>query len=199
VTSPRSGPAIELTFDDGPDPVWTPAVLRALDAIGARATFYVVAPLAAANAAVVRAAAAAGHEIGLHCLEHVRHSARSRAEAERDADAALDLLVGLGVEPRRWRTPWGDVAPWTAEVAAARGLRIAGWTADTHDWRGDGWQAMLRGLRGALRPGGVVLMHDGLGPGARRADCRETVALLQPLAAWVRGRGWQLAPAGAAT
>jgi Polysaccharide deacetylase len=60
-----AAPAIELTFDDGPDPVWTPAVLRALDAIGARATFYVVAPLAREQAALVRSAAAAGHEIGL--------------------------------------------------------------------------------------------------------------------------------------
>ena len=63
--SPRSGPAIELTFDDGPDPGWTPAVLRALDAIGARATFYGVAPRATAHAGLVRAAAAGGHEMEL--------------------------------------------------------------------------------------------------------------------------------------
>jgi peptidoglycan-N-acetylglucosamine deacetylase len=192
-----AAPAIELTFDDGPDPVWTPAVLRALDAIGARATFYVVAPLAREQAALVRSAAAAGHEIGLHCMEHVRHSARTRAEVERDADRALAVLAGLGVCPRRWRTPWGDTPPWSAAVAAARGLRVAGWTADTHDWRGDPWQAMLGRLRAGLRPGGVVLMHDGIGPGARRSDCRETVALLAPLAGWVRARGWRLGPGGA--
>jgi peptidoglycan/xylan/chitin deacetylase (PgdA/CDA1 family) len=191
---PAAVPAIELTFDDGPDPVWTPAVLRALEAIGARATFYVVAPLARRHGGLVRSAAAAGHEIGLHCLEHVRHSARARHEVERDADRALDLLAGLGISPRRWRTPWGDTAEWSGEVAARRGLRVCGWSADTHDWRGDAWRPMLASLRATLRPGGVVLMHDALGPGARRSDCRETVALLGPLADWVRARGWALAP-----
>jgi peptidoglycan/xylan/chitin deacetylase (PgdA/CDA1 family) len=185
--------AIELTFDDGPDPVWTPAVLRSLEAIGARGTFFVIASRARANAALVREALARGHEIGLHCLAHVRHSRRARAEVERDTDEALAILDRLGVAPRRWRTPWGDTQPWTAEVAAARGLRLAGWTADTHDWRGDAPAAMLARLRDALRPGGVVLMHDGIGPGARRGDCRGTVALLEPLAEWVRGRGWALA------
>jgi peptidoglycan/xylan/chitin deacetylase (PgdA/CDA1 family) len=183
---------IELTFDDGPDPVWTPAVLRALEAIGARATFYVVAPRAWEHAPLVCAAAAAGHEIGLHCFEHVRHTRRTRGEVERDTDRALGVLARLGVAPRRWRTPWGDTADWTAEVAAQRGLGISGWSADTHDWRGDRWQTMLQALERDLRPGGVVLMHDGIGPGARRAGCAETAALLPPLARLVRSRGWSL-------
>ena len=189
-----AGAPIELTFDDGPDPVWTPAVLRALAAIGARATFYVVAPLARLHAPLVRAAAGAGHEIGLHCFEHVRHSRCTRREVEEDTDRALAVLSALGLAPRRWRTPWGDSAEWTAAVAARRGLSIAGWSSDTHDWRGDSWRAMLRGLEAGLRPGGVVLMHDGIGPGARRAGCAETVALLTPLARLVRSRGWSLTP-----
>jgi peptidoglycan/xylan/chitin deacetylase (PgdA/CDA1 family) len=185
---------IELTFDDGPHPVWTPAVLRALEAIGALATFYVVAPLARVHAPVVRRAAAAGHEIGLHCYEHVRHSSRERGEVERDTDRALAVLAGLGVTPRRWRTPWGDTAGWSAAVAAERRLRIAGWSADTHDWRGDSWRSMLGRLEAGLRPGDVVLMLDGVGPGARRRGCRETVALLGPLAELARARGWSLGP-----
>ncbi len=90
---------------------------------------------------------------------------------------------------RRWRTPWGDTAPWSAAVAAERGLRIEGWAADTHDWRGDDAATMLAAVLPGLAAGGTVLMHDGIGPGARRRDCRETVRLIAPLCAAVRARG----------
>jgi peptidoglycan/xylan/chitin deacetylase (PgdA/CDA1 family) len=186
---------VDLTFDDGPDAAGTPDVLRALAAAGARGTFYVVAPRAAARPDLLAAVVAAGHGVELHCHDHVRHSAMTRAEVERDTDLALETLARLGVHPFRWRTPWGDTAPWTADVAERAGLRLEGWSADTHDWRGDRADEMLARLRAVLRPGDVVLMHDGLGPGARRGHCRETAALVGPLVAWARARGWMPAVA----
>ncbi|HET6689826.1 MAG TPA: polysaccharide deacetylase family protein [Miltoncostaeaceae bacterium] len=187
--------AVELSFDDGPDPVWTPAVLDALAAEGAQATFFVLGPRALEHRGVLARIAAEGHEIGLHAWEHVRHGERTRADLERDTDRALAALAQLGVRPRRWRTPWGDVAAWTEAVAADRGLDVTGWTADSHDWRGDPAEAMLAALVPDLGPGGMVLMHDGLGPGALRGDCRETVRLIGPLCGAIRGRGWDTGPA----
>jgi peptidoglycan/xylan/chitin deacetylase (PgdA/CDA1 family) len=64
------------------------------------------------------------------------------------------------------------------EVAAEYGLRIVGWTVDTHDWRGDTAQEMFGAVRPGLRPGAIVLAHDGIGPGARRTDARETVGFV---------------------
>ena len=107
---------------------------------------------------------------------------------------ALGALGGLGIAPTRWRTPWGDRAPWTGEVAAERGLALVGWTADTNDWRGDERAAMLARLEEDLAPGGVVLMHDGVGPGALRDDCRATADLLAPLAAMAAARGLAAGP-----
>src|ERR1700759_1049130 len=77
-----------------------------------------------------------GHEVGLHCEEHVRHSTRDAAWGRADTARALERLRAVGVAPRLWRTPWGDLAPWTAEVAAELGLRIVGWAVDTPDWPG---------------------------------------------------------------
>lgn len=190
-------PALTLTFDDGPDPRWTARVLDALDACGARATFFVVAPRAAAEPALVERMVAAGHGVELHCDEHVRHSERSRDRVAADADRALARLAALGVRPRLWRTPWGDTAPWTGELAAARGLTLVGWSDDTHDWRGDDAGAIDAAIGPGLRDGAIVLCHDGLGPGARRDGCAETVAFIARAAARAHARGLALTPLGA--
>lgn len=180
---------VALTFDDGPDATWTPIILRELDRLGARATFFVVGPLARDNPGLVRAIGDRGHAVELHCWRHVRHSERSRQEVEDDTDRALEELASLGVHPARWRTPWGDAAPWTSEVAAERGLTLTGWTADSHDWRGDAAERMMAAIAPGVRAGAVVLMHDGLGPGARRRDCLQTLRLLTPLCAHIHALG----------
>lgn len=185
---------VALTFDDGPDATWTPIILRELDRLGARATFFVMGPLARDNPGLLRAIGGRGHAVGLHCWRHVRHSECSRQEVEDDTDRALEELASLGVHPARWRTPWGDTAPWSSEVAAERGLTLTGWTADTHDWRGDPAERMMAAIASDLRAGAVVLMHDGLGPGARRRDCLQTLRLLAPLCAHIRALGLGIAP-----
>ena len=168
-------PALALTFDDGPDPVWTPRLLDLLRGARARATFFPIAARAADNPAIVERMRAEGHAIGLHCHEHVRHSERDAEWLERDTDAALERLAGVAVRPSLWRTPWGDTAPWSAGIARTHGLRLIGWTADTHDWRGDGAAEMFEATRESLIDGAIVLAHDGLGPGARRESVEATL------------------------
>jgi len=172
-----------LTFDDGPDPVWTPAILAALSGGSLRATFFVIAPRAAAHPQVVAAIRAAGHAVELHCDEHVRHTEADRVAIEADTRRAIARLARLGIRPRRWRTPWGVQAPWTEEIAAEHELELYGWDVDSHDWRGDGAEQMLAAVGPELHAGAVVLLHDGLGPGARRRGCEETVRFTRMIAA----------------
>ena len=186
---PISSDSVALTFDDGPDPIWTPQILRALADAGARATFFVISTRAARHPELLAAAVDQGHEVGLHCQRHVRHTRSARAEIEADTNAALSTLTGLGVHPLRWRLPWGAHAPWSGDIARSYGLAIVDWTADTHDWRGDDAPAMLGDVAPRLGGGAVVLLHDGLGPGATRSGCAETVRLIAPLAAAIRRAG----------
>jgi peptidoglycan/xylan/chitin deacetylase (PgdA/CDA1 family) len=181
--APSLAGSVELTFDDGPDPVWTPAMLAALSGASLRATFFVVAQRAAAHPQVIAAIRAAGHAVELHCDQHVRHTEADRAAIEADTRRAIARLARLGITPRRWRTPWGVRAPWTEEIAAEHDLELYGWDVDSHDWRGDGAEQMLAAVGPELHAGAVVLLHDGLGPGARRRGCEETVRFTRMIAA----------------
>jgi peptidoglycan/xylan/chitin deacetylase (PgdA/CDA1 family) len=174
---------LSLTFDDGPDLRWTLRVLEELRRLRLRATFFVVGERVQAMPTIARAAIEAGHELQLHCHRHVRHTELSEDEIERDTGAALAALTQIGVCPTHWRTPWGISTDATLRVADARGLELVRWSIDTHDWRGDAPVAMLARARPLLARGGVVLMHDALGPGALREGCENTVELLGGLVA----------------
>lgn len=169
---------IELTFDDGPDGRTTPAVLSALARAEVRATFFMVGERVRADPRLAAAVLAAGHQVELHCDRHVRHTAMSEAEIERDARDGLAALRGVGAAPRRWRTPWGVRTENSEAVASKLGLGLVGWDHDSHDWRGDGPREMFAAIAPGLAAGGSVLMHDGLGPGSRRASSANTVALV---------------------
>ena len=182
-------PALAFTFDDGPDGVWTPRLLDLLARVRARATFFPIAARAVAHPQLIARVAAEGHAIGLHCHEHVRHSSRDLDWCRRDTSRALALLRSLGVRPSLWRTPWGDVAPWSARVASESGLRIVGWTVDTHDWRGDSAEEMLAATQPELADGAIVLAHDGVGPGARRHGAAQTIDFVALAAAHASRHG----------
>lgn len=183
---------LALTFDDGPDPEWTPRLLDLLQALDARATFFPIAARAAAHPRIVERARGEGHAIGLHCDEHFRHSERDEAWLARDTDAALRRLADLEITPTIWRTPWGDTAPWSSRIASDRDLRLVGWTADTHDWRGDSGPEMFEATRNALTDGAIVLAHDALGPGARRDSVAATLHYVALVSEHARDRGLRL-------
>jgi peptidoglycan/xylan/chitin deacetylase (PgdA/CDA1 family) len=172
-----------LTYDDGPHPVWTALVLAALERRGAHGTFFVQARRAVEHRELIETIQEGGHEVGFHCLDHVRHSQRGGDGVGTDLEIGLEMLGRIGVRPLAWRAPWGDETEATRRLAAEHGLRLWGWNVDTHDWRGDDAPRMLGALeaQGGLWDGDVILMHDGLGPGARRDGCAATVWLTDGL------------------
>lgn len=174
---------LALTFDDGPDPVWTPRLLDLLGEVGAHATFFVIAPRAARQPDLIERMSEEGHSIGLHCGEHARHPSRDLAWGRSDTSHALERLRELGAHPSLWRTPWGELAWWSGQVACEQHLRLVHWTVDTHDWRGDTATQMFDNTRERLEDGAIVLAHDGIGPGARRDDAAQTLGFVELAAA----------------
>ncbi len=174
---------VALTYDDGPDPLWTERLLVLLAEADARATFFPITPRAVVNRDLVAAMLAGGHEVGFHCYRHVRHAEQSEGELAADLATGLRQLESVAVRPRAWRAPWGQETEVSRRLAARHELRLWGWNLDSHDWRGDTAAEMQAAIRaqGGLRDGDVVLMHDGLGPGARRGDCAETLDLTRLL------------------
>jgi peptidoglycan/xylan/chitin deacetylase (PgdA/CDA1 family) len=183
---------LALTFDDGPDPRGTPAVLDALAASNTKATFFVLGERVEQNPALLARIVDEGHDVHVHGYQHLRHPECTREAVEADLNRALEAFEAAGVKPAHWRIPWGHLAQFTPELAQAHQLSIVGWTSDTHDWRGDSAEDMLAALQ--LEHGGIVLAHDGVGSGARRTTAQATADLVGPIVQKARQLGLQPGP-----
>jgi peptidoglycan-N-acetylglucosamine deacetylase len=195
--APRPGmpPAVYLTFDDGPNPDWTPPLLDALREQGVRATFFLIdAHVTSETAPVVRRIADEGHAIGLHSGERwlmLRPPEEFAAALDR---AAARIVAITGRPPCRLFRPhggWRSTAMY--EGLDRAGYTLTGWSWGMWDWH---WWQTPRSSRVAPRlarkasPGDVIVIHDGhhVNPRADRRHAAEIVRLLVPS---LRARGFE--------
>lgn len=154
---------VALTFDDGPDPVVTPAVLGLLEQAGARATFFCVGQRAEAHPEVMAAIRARGHGVGNHSYSHPSGFAlRGPVGLSREIRRAQEAIERVGGgRPRLFRAPAGIQNPWLAPALASAGLSLVSWTRRGYDTVShDGARVAARLGRG-LRAGDILLLHDG--------------------------------------
>ncbi len=186
-------PRVALTFDDGPDPAYTPRVLDALADAGVRATFFMVGRRVAAAGQIARAAAAAGHDLGNHTYSH-RHlwslpPGATVAEVDRGAAA---LAHATGAMPRYFRPPWGTFN-WAAYIRAGqlRELRVL-WSVRPEGLivAADAARMTALVVRQA-HPGAIVNLHDC---GGHPSTPRETAVALPSMIAGLRRRGFDIVP-----
>lgn len=155
-------PEVALTFDDGPDAVSTERLCDALDAVGARATFFLLADRAAARPDLV-ARVARSHEVALHGASHDPWlTVLDPGEGSARLAAARDALAAAAGRPVRWfRPPFGATSPRLCESVRRAGLTTVWCSVRPHDagpFTGDkGLVARIR----AARQGDIVLMHEG--------------------------------------
>jgi peptidoglycan/xylan/chitin deacetylase (PgdA/CDA1 family) len=165
---------VALTFDDGPDPRSTPAVLDALDRLGWKATFFVLGSQVRAAPTLAAEVAARGHEIGIHGDRHTSHLRRPVWWTVPDVARAVAVVSDVtGTVPHWFRPPYGALASSSLVAARRHGLQTVLWTSWGRDWRADADGASVTAtVEATRRPGATVLLHDSdvtSAPGSWRA------------------------------
>jgi peptidoglycan/xylan/chitin deacetylase (PgdA/CDA1 family) len=186
---------VALTFDDGPDPHYTPGLLALLGVLRVRATFFLLGHMLAANRQLGRDLVAAGHEVGLHGWSHRVLAGRDPASTHRDLLRGRDLIAEVTGQPVRWwRPPYGVLTASSLISAYQLGMTPVLWTTWGRDWTADATAASVRStVRRGLRPGATILLHDSDCTSAAGSS-QATLAALPGLVEDIRARSWRLGP-----
>ncbi|WP_371540384.1 bifunctional polysaccharide deacetylase/glycosyltransferase family 2 protein [Streptomyces sp. NBC_00466] len=189
------GHRIVLTFDDGPDPEWTPKVLDELKKYHAHAVFFVTGTMASRYPALVRRMVAEGHEVGVHTFNHPDLSYQSKSRIDRElSQTQLALAGAAGIRSSLFRPPYSSFADalddknWpVVKYIGSRGYITVLDSVDSEDWQRPGVPTILRNATPEGGQGAIVLMHDS---GGNRA---QTVAALGRYLPELQRRGYEFA------
>ena len=181
----RGSRRVALTFDDGPDPVWTPRILAILAARGVRATFFVVGERAAREPATVRAIAGAGHEVGSHGWSHTSLWLLGPRRTEGEIARTKNLLAYLaGAPPALFRPPWGMVNAAMFGALRRHRQRCVFWSIQPEGLRPAPAATQVEYVLRRAHPGAIVDLHDAEGtPGAPARLVAALPAMIDGLAA----------------
>ncbi|MGW5479466.1 polysaccharide deacetylase family protein [Streptomyces sp. NPDC004008] len=178
---------VNITIDDGPDPVWTPQVLQVLRDNGVKATFCMVGTQAQAHPDLVKAVVAAGHRLCDHTVSHDTTMDKKpeayQAQEILNAERMITKASG-GVRPMYYRAPGGAFTPYSRQLAASHGMRPLGWNVDSKDFERPGTDAVVTTVQREIANGPTVLFHDAGG------DRSQTVAALREVLPWLKQQGY---------
>jgi peptidoglycan/xylan/chitin deacetylase (PgdA/CDA1 family) len=175
---PRSSRDVFLTFDDGPNQSATERILETLATFSVPAAFFMVGNHARRYQEIGRLVAVGGHEVGNHTQSHVKLHLLSPRRIRRELESAHNTIAETtGVAPRFFRAPHGYRNPFVAAAVRRLGYRVFGWSFGVWDSARPGAAEIRRRVRAKLRPGAIVLLHDGDGydPNGDRSQTAEAL------------------------
>lgn len=182
--------AVALTFDDGPNPVATAAILDILRAERVPATFFLLGRHVDRWPELARRVASEGHGVGNHGYHHRKLHLRGPAYIRTDiALGSAAIAAATGTTPRLFRAPHGFRNPWVSGIAREFGQQTVGWTLGVWDSARPGAAEIARRALGGLKEGGILLLHDGDGYDAD-GDRMQTAEALPAIISGLRGRGF---------
>jgi peptidoglycan/xylan/chitin deacetylase (PgdA/CDA1 family) len=187
-----NGRGYALTFDDGPHPQGTPAVLELLADARVQATFFLVGEQIERNPSLAREIVAAGHETGVHCHRHRNLLRLTPQQVHEDIDRAAAIIEdATGRAPALYRPPYGVLNASALRLARGRGWRTLLWTHWGRDWEQGATAASIAGrLTDGAGEGSVLLLHDA-DDYAATGSWRETAAALPRVLQTLADRGLQ--------
>lgn len=163
--SPDSG-ILAVTFDDGPDPEVTPAVLDSLDRVGATGTFFLIGSKALEYPDLVKEIVERGHIVGNHTLNHRKLIFAGKNTTLKEIDGTQDILTEIcGERPSLFRPPYGIFDFSTIKIAEKLGLLTIVWTVLSGDYNTTGEDELMRNINGFIRPGSIIVFHDTVAGG----------------------------------
>jgi peptidoglycan/xylan/chitin deacetylase (PgdA/CDA1 family) len=183
-TEGKGPPQVALTFDDGPHPDWTPKLLDVLKKEKVKATFFVVGSMAEHYPNLVRREVADGMAVGDHSWTHPHLAGRDHEFVDGQLRRTRDVLKNLGADVSVFRPPYGSYNPSTVAQASSLKMRTIIWSIDPADYRRPSSDTIVRRIMNQLKPGAIILMHDGGG------DRSNTVAAVSTLIEQIRKRGY---------
>ncbi|MER5428347.1 polysaccharide deacetylase family protein [Streptomyces sp. NPDC002588] len=158
------GRTMVLTFDDGPDPRYTPHILDTLAEYGVRAMFFVCGEMAAYHQDLLGRMADEGHVVGNHTWSHPLLTTLTRRRIRSEMTRTSEVIEeGYGQRPRWFRAPYGAWNRAAFQIGAELGMDPLAWTIDTRDWTTPGTGSIVDRVESGAAPGVVVLSHDAGG------------------------------------
>ncbi|MET9758835.1 polysaccharide deacetylase family protein [Streptomyces sp. NPDC006372] len=158
------GRTMVLTFDDGPDPRYTPAILDTLAAYDVRAMFFVCGEMAVDHKELLARMADEGHVVGNHTWSHPLLTRLTRRQIRSEMARTSDVIEdAYGERPQWFRAPYGAWNRTTFRLGAELGMEPLAWTVDTLDWTAPGTRFIVDRVEDGAAPGVVVLSHDAGG------------------------------------
>lgn len=163
--------AVALTFDDGPDPAFTPRILEVLDDYGVEATFFALGHNARQHSGLLRDVVAAGHEIGSHGWTHLNLAKASPEETEREIDYGTGLVEENAEVPVRvFRPPYGRFNEAAIRLLAERPIDMFVWSVTRGALATIEPEDVAAHIKGEAGPGDIIDLHDGIGRGTFQPD-----------------------------
>ena len=187
------GKEIAITFDDGPGPATTP-ILDILDTAEIKAAFFMLGENVKRRPDVAREVYARGHEIGNHTFHHknlytYRDSTLVKLLEEDIRKGAEIINEVTGYTPRYMRVPYGYYRSWIDKVTAKQHIDVVHWTFGC-DWKKMSEEEMIQGYLSAVKPGAILLFHDG---GSTRQR-KKTINILLPIIKAIQEKGYTIVP-----
>jgi peptidoglycan/xylan/chitin deacetylase (PgdA/CDA1 family) len=177
--------SVALTFDDGPS-AYTGPLLAELEALHAPATFFVIGRQVPASARLLARMVADGDVVGNQTWDHVDVSRDGRQAARQIERTNAVIAAETGVWPCLFRPPYGSTSPALDAQVKALGMWMVLWSVDPTDWALPGTATIVGRVLAAVRPGAIVLLHDGGGPR------EQTLAAVPEIIDALRARGYRL-------